>query len=66
MKTGEEKNEAEKQRDPGITGMPRCNNYAVFGPDMLLPLERVLKFCREADPLQERIEACPRMTRSGV
>jgi hypothetical protein len=36
MKTGEEKNEAEKQRDRGITGMPRSNNYAVFGSDILL------------------------------
>jgi hypothetical protein len=26
--------------------MPRSNTYAVFGSDMLLPVERVLKFYR--------------------
>ena len=44
MKTGEEEDEAEKQRDRGITGMTRSNNYAILGSDILLPLERVLKF----------------------
>jgi hypothetical protein len=40
MKTREEKNEAEKQRDREITEMPRSNNYAVFGSDILLALEQ--------------------------
>jgi hypothetical protein len=35
----QKKNEAEKQRDREITGMPHSNNYPVFGSDMLLPLE---------------------------
>ena len=43
MKTGEEKNEAEIQRDQRITWMPLSNNYTILGSDILLPLEWVLK-----------------------
>lgn len=55
MKTGEEKDEAAKQRDRGVAGMTHGNNYAVFDSDILLPVERVLKFYPEPFPLGERI-----------
>jgi hypothetical protein len=37
--------------------MPHSNIYAVFGSDIFLALERVLKFYLEPFPLGERIKA---------
>jgi hypothetical protein len=67
MKTGEEKSEAEKQHGRGITEIPRGNNYAVFGSDMLLPLERALKFplLPSGRDLKPALESCPRLILSG-
>jgi hypothetical protein len=44
MKARDEKNEAEKEHDRRITGIPRSNNYAVIDSDILLAMERVLNF----------------------